>query len=499
MKKLFIPFVAFIGIFTSCSKDELPEEKTQPNPEPTVTAADIEVESFIYRAMDFWYLYEAEIPELQDGHFSKTSEKNQYLASFDSPEALYKDLQASHDEFSFMTADYVALTKLLRENVSMINGMDYGLYLYSNDSDKVFGWVRYVLPNSSAEEKGVKRGDIFTEIDGQQLTRSNLDLLRDGTYQVRFANRSSNGDITPTERVVSLTGVEAAENPVFLTKVFEREGKRIGYLMYNGFSPAFDQQLNNAFGDFKAQNVTDLILDLRYNSGGDVFTAVDLASMITGQFNNEILIRYQYNDKRQSEIARYYPENLIRKFDSEISTGEAINSLNLSEVYVITTGSSASASELLINGLEPYINVVKVGMNTSGKYMGSYTLHDSENFTVKNANPNHTYAIQPLVFKFANKNGVSDFKDGLFPDIRVLETLDNLGTLGDPSEFMLKIALNSILGKEDLTADYESSAQMRSSEKSSYKMIGESDMFKPNYQRLYDQTVPIGLFPETEE
>ena len=487
MKKLLLQVLLLGILFTSCSKDEDPIlDKKE-----TTETRNLEVESFIYRAMDYWYLYEAEIPELQDGHFKTTSEKNDYLASFDSPEDLYKDLQASHDKYSFMTDDYVALSKLLRENVSKINGMDYGLYLFSETSDKIYGWVRYVLPNTSAEEQGIKRGDLFTEIDGQELTTNNYrDLLKDATYQVRISKIVDN-TITPTDKVVNLVGTEAAEDPIFITKVFEREGKKIGYLMYNGFSPAFDQQLNDVFGDFKNQNITDLILDLRYNSGGDAMTALDLASMITGQFNDEVLVRFRYNEHIQAEMVKYQPEDLVFKFDSKIRTGEAINSLNLTEVYILTTKGSASASELVINGLKPYIKVMQIGWDTSGKYMGSYTLHDSENFTAKNANPNHTYAIQPLVFKYENKEGVSDFVNGLSPNIRVYEDLGKLGTLGEPSEdLMLRMALNSVLGKEDLAGDFETSAFMKSSEAGAFKLIGESDMFKPNYQRMYIDILP---------
>ena len=493
MKKLFIPFVAFITLFASCSKEEIPEEKLQPNPEPAVTAADIEVESFIHRAMDFWYLYEAEIPELQDGYFTSTSKKNEYLASFDAPKDLYDDLQASHDRFSFMTDDYVELRKQIDENISKINGMDWGIYLFSEESDKVFGWVRYVLPNSSAEEQGVKRGDFFTEVDGQTLTLNNWrDLLKDGTYKLRISELIEN-TITPTDKVVNLVSVEAQEDPILVSKVIEREGKRIGYLMYNGFSPAFDEKLNNVFAEFKAQNITDLVLDLRYNGGGNGETAKDLASMITGQFEGDVLIRNQYNDLVQSQLEQYYPESLTLKFDSELRTGEAINSLNLSEVYVLTTGSSASASEVVIHGLGPYINVVQIGQNTSGKYQGSNTFYDSPNFGLEEANPNHRYAIQPLISKYANKNGVSDFADGLIPDIEIYEDLGNLGVLGDPSETMFNAAINAILGNTQ-ASDYESSAIMKGAERGEIKIIGESGMFKPVFQRLYLDNLPEDLF-----
>ena len=135
--------------------------------------------------------------------------------------------------------------------------------------------------------------------------------------------------------------------------------------MYNGFRQNFDSELNNAFADFKANGVQDLVIDVRYNSGGSIETCNDLASMVTGQFNGELFITQVYNDNF---------DDFERDFNNKISTDESINSLNLSKVYILTTGSSASASELLISGLMPYVDVKQIGTTTVGKFQGSTTL-----------------------------------------------------------------------------------------------------------------------------
>ena len=139
-------------------------------------------------------------------------------------------------------------------------------------------------------------------------------------------------------------------------------------------------------------------------------------------------------------------ESLNYRFVNNID-GKALNSLNLSTVYIITTASTASASELVINGLKPYINVVQIGETTTGKNVGSYTIYDSETlFTKKGINPNHKYAMQPLVFKISNSAGFGDYAQGLQPTYVQREYLDTYGVLGETSEPLLNLAISKITG-----------------------------------------------------
>jgi carboxyl-terminal processing protease len=119
----------------------------------------------------------------------------------------------------------------------------------------------------------------------------------------------------------------------------------------------------------------------------------------------------------------------------------------LNRVYILTTGRTASASELIINGLAPYINVMQVGGTTTGKFQASFLLYDAPapGFRRSEANSGHTYAMLPLVFKTANAAGVTDFVNGLSPDIELAEDYSNLGTLGDVNEPLLAAAINHIL------------------------------------------------------
>lgn len=493
MKKFFAPILMMSMLTLACSDDDaIVEEKEEVEIEEPGEVATLEVERFIYRGMNDIYLYKSEVPTLADDYFANFTERDNFLKTFDSPPDLYEALQASHDHFSFMTADYVALTKQLQGGVAKSNGMDYQLHLFSN-SEKIFGYVRYVISGTSADSEGVKRGDFFTEIDGQELNLDNYQsLLGQDSYTLRISKLEGNS-ITSTDKTVDLVKVEASEDPVFITDVLEIEGNRIGYLMYNSFTPSFDATLNDAFAELKSKNITHLILDLRYNSGGNGETAKDLASMITGQYNGKVMMKYHFNEDYQAYFNANNPEYLVQRFNNEIRTGAMINSLNLNEVYVLTTSRSASASEFVINGLDPYIDVVQVGDYTSGKFQGSFTLHDSPNFSLtdqngkRHVNENHTYAIQPLVLKYANVDGVTDFRDGLEPDIAIKEVLSDLGTLGDPSERLLQAAINAILGNPQEVA----TATEKRMSTGEFKFVGESKMFAPGYQKLIIDDLPI--------
>src|SRR5690606_22570566 len=175
---------------------------------------------------------------------------------------------------------------------------------------------------------------------------------------------------------------------------------------------------------------------------------------------------------------------------SENEVAELINSLNLNKVYVLTTGRTASASELIINGLEPYIDVVQIGKTTVGKFQASVTLFDSPGMTnTTNVNKNHTYAIQPLVFKSANAEGKSDYVNGLTPDLEISEDLGNMGTLGDPQEPFLKAALNHIAG----VAQDQKHREEALEKLNRYDFVGQKGMDEPGFQKMYIEELPSQL------
>lgn len=463
MKKTYslLLLIIFSLVVTSCFKDR--DDDFQ-------QASTIEIQDFIYNAMQTFYLYKADKPVLANNSFSSTNERNQYLNGFNTPEELFADLLSSQDRFSFLVDNYIELEQAFNGTTTN-NGMEFGL-VQLQSTGEIFGYVRYVLPNTSASQNNLERGMIFNRVDDQILTENNFNqLLSSNNYSIGLAS-FENGILTPLNETISLTKQEYTENPVFIAKTLTVEGQKIGYLMYNGFRQNFDSELNNAFADFKADGIQDLVIDVRYNSGGSIETCNDLASMVTGQFNGELFITQVYNDNF---------DDFERDFNNKISTDESINSLNLSKVYILTTGSSASASELLISGLMPYVDVKQIGTTTVGKFQGSTTLYDSNNFRRNgdNLNLNHTYALQPLILKSVNANGFTDYINGLNPTIEVNEDYSNLGELGDPNESLLKAAIDDILGNG------RPSGRTQPLE---IKNIGESKMYNPTYQRMYVET-----------
>jgi carboxyl-terminal processing protease len=400
----------------------------------------LEIKDFVWKGMNLYYLWQEDVTDLADDRFDNQSQLNSYLETFESPTSLFNHLRVPSptDRFSVIYSDYDVLEGVLSGN-TLNNGMDYGLRYKPGSTTDIYGWIRYIIPNSDAATKPISRGTIFYAINGIPMTIDNVwSLLSNETYTINLADYD-NGNITPNGQSVTLIKTELVENPILLSTVINQGTHNIGYLMYNGFYPNFDNQLNTAFGGFISQNVTDLVLDLRYNSGGSINTATKLASMITGQFSGQLFAREKWNSKAQAYFEENNPSSLENKFIS------GLNSLNLNKVYVLTTKSSASASELVINCLKPYVTVVQIGDVTTGKNVGSITLYDSPTFAKENVNPNHKYAMQPIVLKIVNKNGFGDYPTGIIPNISLPENLSNLGILGNVDEPLLNAAINQII------------------------------------------------------
>lgn len=460
-------------LFTSCSDDTAEFEEPR---EPTVPAERLEVENFMYRVMSDIYLYKADVAVLADDYFPTINAKNEYLNGFSSPEKLFDDgLTASQDRFSYVIENYQEMQRMMSGSTTT-TGMSYGLVSYCSGCTEVFGYVRLVMPNTSADTQGVERGMIFTRVDGQQLTTSNFrTLLAPSSFTIGLAKIEGN-TISELDQTISLTMQEYIHNPVDDPKILDINGRKVGYLYYDSFVADFDEELNDAFGQFLAAGIEDLVLDLRYNGGGSVRTATDLAAMVTGQFPGQVFMKEQWNEKYQKYYEEREPQNLLNNFNTTLRTGTAINSLNLNRVFVLTTKASASASELIINGLEPYIEVIHIGDVTTGKFQASVALYDSPNYSRDHSqlNTSHTYAVQPLVLKSLNANDVSDYVNGLTPDIKLLEDVRNLGVLGDPQEPLLNIALDVIQGNRTSVPEVIA-----------YPWVGENDMFRPDYQQMY--------------
>nr|WP_315158974.1 S41 family peptidase [uncultured Flavobacterium sp.] len=476
MKATFkITLLLFIALFTfqSCEDND-----------DVAPPANIEVNDFIWKGLNLYYLWQADVPNLSDTRFANQADLNTFLHQYEKPEELFDALRVneSTDRFSWIVSDYLELEGSL-QGTTKNDGVDFGLYLKSSGSNEIFGWVRYIVPNSDASSKDIKRGDLFYGVNGTQLTVDNYQslLLNSENYTLNLANYN-NGAITPNGKSVNLTKTVLNENPILINKIIESGGHKIGYLMYNGFYSTYDTQLNDAFATLKSEGVTDLVLDLRYNSGGSVLSSARLASMITGQFTDKVFAKQRWNDKINSYFESENPESLKNLFTNTVGTAP-LNSLNLTKVYILTTTSTASASELVINGLKPYIDVVQIGDITTGKNVGSITVYDSPTFGKENRNPSHRYAMQPIVFKIVNAADFGDYFNGLTPTYSLKENITNLGVLGTSSEPLLSTAIGKITGTAKM---------VKKTTGKTYPYFEDSKSII-NQNQMYIDKVPAGL------
>ena len=452
LNRILSIFIIFSLFVIGCKKE------SDDDPNIAKLENDLEISDFIWKGLNQYYYWQESVINLADSKLDNLSEYSFYLSQNPNPENFFNSLKHSDDEFSWLSDDYEELENYL-QGIDYSDGMEFGLYLECNDQN-VFGFVRYVHKDSDADIKGVKRGYFFNKVNGSILTRDNYtDLLYNDnslSNSFGFANLNYNSNeqcanLVSNDISISLNKSRLVKNPIHISKTIDIDQKKIGYLMYNQFlgnveseNKDYNLELNNVFGQFKSQGINELVIDLRYNPGGRISTSINLASMITGQFNNQIFAKEKWNSKLMEYWNENNPDNLINRFVNNIS-GVSINSLNLNKVYILTTSRTASASELLINGLDPYIDVIHIGDYTVGKNQGSITVYDYIN-DQGTKNPNHKYAMQPIVLKIGNVAGYTDFPNGLVPDYEIKESIRTAGELGNENEQLLKIAIDHIFG-----------------------------------------------------
>jgi len=507
MKKFFLSLLCLGLITMSCSNDDndpVVEEEEIENPveEEETVEVDIEVQNFFWQTLNLYYFWQGDVPDLADDRFDTQTAYEEYLAENDDPVAfLENDLLFSEDRFTFYSDDYTDLVNS-SAGISKSNGLQFGLGLISGTED-VFGFVEYVVKDSDASSKDIKRGDLFIGVDGQTLNIDNyIELLfgDNDTYTLNMAD-IVDGGISPSDKKVTLTKFEGlVEDPIHVNTVITSGDKKIGYLMYNQFVAGSEDAMNAVFADFIAQGVNELVLDLRYNPGGRGSTASVLASLIKGTNTNDLLYRTVYNAKLQAEFDSSLTDNYFVSTTgtTDGNSGAALNTLNLSKVYIIATEASASASELVMVGLEPYIDVVHIGGTTVGKNQGSVLFVDDpeggnvyDADRVDNINPNVQWGLQPIISRVENSAGFSDYVDGLIPDIELPEDVTNLGELGDANEPLLARAIQEING---------SGAKRNFDVVLPAEIVSSSKLHNPrNTTLLLNNSVPLAKIPVTEK
>ena len=450
---LFALSLSVFFVTISCKKEAIEDPNTEienNDADDNVISleGDLQISDFIWQGLNLYYYWQKDVPALADTKISDKKAYAKYISENPDPDEFFESLLHADDRFSWIQDDYRELENTL-QGIFATNGVEFTLLYACQNCDELVGVVKYILKGSNAEGKAIKRGDLFTGVNGTTLTINNYRELLFGenlSYTLNLAS-FQNGALVSNGVNVELTKIENFEtDPIQVNAVLDTNAGKVGYLMYNQFVLDKSPLLNQVFADFKNSGITELILDLRYNGGGSIQNCIELASMITGQFTGNGFATQVWNSKlNEYFIDKYGEESLIDRFVDKLSEGSTINSLQLNRLYVLTTNESASASELLINGLTPYIDIVQIGEKTVGKNVGSITVYDYVNNS-STKNPNHNYAMQPIVLKVANSDGFADYANGLTPNKEIDEDLRNLGVLGDQSEAFIAAAINLISG-----------------------------------------------------
>lgn len=428
---LFIPFaLSFLLLITGCSDDD---EVTSPKGEQEEEPGEyLEINQFIDEHMSIYYFWNEEMPDIAPEEIEDSR------AYFDS--LLYKE-----DDWSFISDDYQGLVDYF-SGIQKDPGYSVSPMYLEEGSNQVVAFVEFVYSDTPAAEEGLQRGDIIYRIDGKELNDENFSqLLNQDEFKITLGKIDSNNNIVETSTRISLEARELDLNPIIETSVIDTLGQKIGYLAYTSFIADYDAALADTIEYFQNQGVTDFVLDLRYNDGGAIASARKLSEMIVPEGNEgNIFIKEEYNDlmtESFKEVRNWTADSFQINFRKPEDIEDVDTRLDIDQLYVLTTTSTASASEMIIYGLEPYMDVVQIGEKTHGKYYGSATFSDEDE---------HSWAIQPIIVRLAGAHDKQlDYSEGLSPDhaLEDIYSLTRKDQLGEPDELFLAKAISDITGE----------------------------------------------------
>ena len=333
--------------------------------------------------------------------------------NYSTPQALLDAVKAPQDRFSYIT------TRQEYED-RFVNATYYG-YGFSSirvDDDTALQ-IAFVYDDGSAAQNGLRRGDKIIEIEGISVaewlsrldagTATNEDIY--GPNQAGVMREFIWTKPDNTRFSANFVKNDVTTNTVLHSSVVVDGSTRIGYLVFNSFIEISATELDQAFSEFAAQGVNELVLDLRYNGGGYIRVANQLSTQIAhSRVRNQVFIKYLHNDKNSAD-------NTTVLFS--LRQGQA--SLDLDRLFVLATAGTCSASEMVINSLSPFIEVVQIGETTCGKPVGMQTVFIN------------TYALSAINFQTVNALDQGDYFDGLQPNCPVTAAIaGDWGVATDP-------------------------------------------------------------------
>ncbi|MDR1203609.1 MAG: hypothetical protein LBL58_18530 [Tannerellaceae bacterium] len=407
--KVKLAFLLLLLLSFNACKDSK-EDDVDPKPEELTD--DQFTNRWAYNKMKSLYLWNTNLPS-----------KPNYTQD---PEAFFKSILYNYgnvngDRFSWIEEDTSKKTKALYADTNL--GFEYlPMNYFPELRDGVINYtavgffVLYVYEGSDAYKKGLRRGHVIYKVNNTNITAENYKtLLTDVSSATLWVYNNRGEKVT----LGSIQTTESKKSPVFISKVIP--GTKIGYLMYTGFERnsddkddnyEYDIELIESIRTLNSRGITDFVLDLRYNPGGYLTSAMNLASaLVPNRKTANIFAKETYNDHFQDSIIKNYGARYLNEYflDKVYDTNISMPNLSLTRLYVLAGTYSASASELVIHGLRPYMTVAHIGETTVGK--------DKASMTVKSDNERIKWQLQPLISRLTDADGKGNYINGLAPGI----------------------------------------------------------------------------------
>ena len=410
---------------------------------PTTTGTLANEKAWLHTYMSNAYLWYDEMPRVNaaDAAYSNTADVYGSLNSYFKAQKTTAHTPSGklRDEFSF-TYPTKAWSDLMGAGAVSSFGVNW---LIGSPTPPRGIRIAYVEPGSPAALAGLMRGDTLVTVDGvgaDDTTSAGIDVLNAALFGVKAGDSRHFVLSRPGSTMdVTLTGTSVKTDPVPTTAVLNNGGSKVGYIVFNDHMASAEQKLIDAFQTVKNAGVTDLVLDLRYNGGGYLYIASEVAYMIAGagRTNGQVFEQLEYNAKRTADTnsadsrTPFFDTSCILDDSFECTKRQALPALNLSRVTVITTDATCSASEAIINGLRGVdVEVRVIGGTTCGKPYG-YAAKD-----------NCGISYMPMEFKGTNAKGFGDYADGFSATCPASDDVNY--ALGNASEGMLSAALYNL-------------------------------------------------------
>lgn len=319
-----------------------------------------------------------------------------------------------------------------------IFGFYYSLIGHPFDAQRLAGVVTLVIPGGRAQEAQLKRGMFFTRVNNTVITAANMNAIIAMLHArepvtLQLAALNSNGTALLDSVQVVVDNGSIPSKSIYGIHYFEKNGIRTGYLAYFECVEALDFQALEAIQKLKTAGITELILDLRFNPGGSVASSAKLAAMVLPSFNpDQVYVTFKGN-RLGGTVKQTFRQTIAFSASSPGKNLQELQARNLGlkRIFILTSGATVSAAEILCNNLAPYMQVIRIGTKTKGKDEAAFRIEDKRN-------PRQVeWVLMPTVYKIFDANDKGGYNNGLLPDHAINEfsslPLQEMGYPGDQS------------------------------------------------------------------